>query len=115
MPFSDVEVRDHEAALTPFLEKRRPPEPVRDQVDLDYRIEDQTITIFERRALWQSGGETVESPVAKIKYARKHGLWKLYWYMSDMRWHAYEPHPEAESLEEALHIVDADEHGCFWG
>ncbi len=32
-----------------------------------------------------------------------------------MRWHAYEPHPEAESLEEALHIVDADEHGCFWG
>ncbi len=62
MPFSDVEVRDHEAALTPFLEKRRPPEPVRDQVDLDYRIEDQTITIFERRALWQSGGETVESP-----------------------------------------------------
>lgn len=53
--------------------------------------------------------------MAKIKYARKHGLWKLYWYMSDMRWHAYEPHPEAESLEEALHIVDADEHGCFWG
>jgi hypothetical protein len=29
--------------------------------------------------------------------------------------HPYDPCPETGSLEERLHLVNKDEHGCFWG
>lgn len=115
MAFSENELREHEAALDAFLEKRRPPEHVRDQVDVDYRIEGQSIVIFERRALWTEPGRTVEVPIAKTTYVRTQDTWKVYWQRRDRRWHGYEPQPEVDSLADFLAVVDADRHSCFWG
>ncbi|MGD2143327.1 MAG: DUF3024 domain-containing protein [Anaerolineae bacterium] len=115
MAFSESELRKHEAVLDAFLEKRRPPEHLRDKLDVDYRIHRQSIVIFERRAAWNRPGETIETPVAKTTYVRTQNEWRVYWQRSDLKWHGYEPRPEVDSLLDFLKVVDTDEYGCFWG
>lgn len=115
MAFSEDERRKHGAALDEFKERRRPPEHVRDQVDLDYRIEGQSVVIFERRAAPRDPDKSIEVPVAKTTYVRTEDEWKVYWRRSDLKWHAYDPLPRVGSLAEFLQVVDADAHGCFWG
>jgi hypothetical protein len=45
--------------------------------------------------------------------ARK--IWKIYWKRADLKWHRYDPHPEAANLAEALRIIDEDACCCFFG
>ena len=115
MAFTEKELRKHREALDAFLEKRRPPEEVRDRVDVDYRIEGQSVVIVERRMVPFDPEKMIEIPVAKTTYVRSQDTWRVYWRRSDHKWHGYEPQPEADSLAEALQIVDADRHACFWG
>jgi hypothetical protein len=34
---------------------------------------------------------------------------------TDLKWHRYEPTPEAVDLEGFLAIVEDDHYGCFYG
>lgn len=115
MTFSESERQEHETVLDAFLKRRRPPEQLRDRVDVGYRIEGQSVEIFEIRALWTDAGKTIESPVAKATYVRTQDRWRVYWQPSDRKWHSYEPRPEVDSLAEFLDVVDVDPHACFWG
>jgi predicted transcriptional regulator with HTH domain len=53
--------------------------------------------------------------VAKFKYVRKEGVWKLYWMRRDLKWHLYEMPPRAKTLEVLVREVDSDPHGAFFG
>lgn len=115
MAISEFETRRCEKLVGAFIEKHRPPPHVRNQLDLAYRISDQSIEIFEMRPLWNKPEQKIESMVAKTTYVKKSGSWKVYWQRSDMNWHSYTPVPEVGSLEEFLALVEKDEHGCFFG
>jgi hypothetical protein len=56
-----------------------------------------------------------ESAIAKATYNRRRKTWKIFWQRADMRWHGYQPHLEADCIEEFLYVVDKDDHGCFFG
>ena len=115
MALTAQQTADIEAAMTDFLARRRPPEHLRDKVDLAWRIEGQSVVIFEIRPFWRDPSHKIEGPVAKATYVRKANRWRIYWQRADLKWHGYEPHPEAVFFEEFLALVDEDEHGCFWG
>ncbi len=115
MAFTENELQEHKKALDAFLEKRRPPEKVRDRVDLAYRIEGQSVVIFERRMLPFDPQKMVEVPVAKTTYVRSQDTWRVYWQPRDRKWHGYEPQPEVDSLGDFLDVVDRDRTACFWG
>ncbi|EUD12425.1 hypothetical protein HMPREF1563_3365, partial [Providencia alcalifaciens 205/92] len=51
MAFNDIELANIEKCMEFFLEKRRPAEHLRDELDLQYRIEDDSVVIFEVRQL----------------------------------------------------------------
>ncbi len=51
MQFDERELSQHRKLVEDFIERRRPPEHLRDKVDLAFRIENQNIFIFERRAV----------------------------------------------------------------
>ena len=34
---------------------------------------------------------------------------------ADLRWHRYDPEPEAGRIEDVLNILNRDEYGCFYG
>ena len=115
MAISEFEIKRCEKLVGAYIEKHRPPPHVRNQVDLGYRISDQSIEIFEIRPLWKKPDKKIEEMVAKTTYVKKSGLWKVYWQRSDMKWHSYVPTTEVNSLEEFLALVEKDEHGCFYG
>jgi Protein of unknown function (DUF3024) len=115
MAFSDTERLDIERMIDSFLDKRRPPVEIRNEVDLGCRIDRYCVEVFELRPMWRNPEETIESPVAKATYVRKTGLWKVFWMRGDLKWHRYDPSPAVGSLDRFFMIVDADENHCFFG
>lgn len=102
-------------ALEAFLDKRRPSEDIRAKLDYDYKIENQSIILFEVRPHWQKKDERVVSPVAKTTWVKAKNYWKIYWMRANLKWHIYEPVPYVDTIEEFLSLVDEDAYGCFWG
>lgn len=115
MAISEFETKRCEKELEKFLSVRRPPPHIRDQVDLTYRIENQSVEIFEIRPQWDNPARKIEIPIAKSTYVKKSGLWKIYWQRQDLKWHGYDPAPSVKSFEEFLAIVSEDALGCFFG
>jgi len=113
--FSDFERKKAEIETDRFVQSKRPPENIRDQLDLGYRVENQSVYLFEIRPCWDKPQETMECPVAKATYSRAQEIWKIYWQRSDLKWHRYDPIPEVDQLCDFLELVDEDTHACFWG
>jgi hypothetical protein len=98
-----------------FIERKRPPEDLRDKLDLSYKIEDQSIIVYEIRPCWNKPGYKLESPVAKCTLVKAKKYWKVFCFRSDLKWHSYAPVPSVGSLRDFTRLIDADEHHCFWG
>jgi spore coat polysaccharide biosynthesis protein SpsF (cytidylyltransferase family) len=115
MAFSEFETTKFEKVVDSFIQKRRPPPHIRNELDLGFRIKGQSVEIFEIRPLWQNPKEKMEEPVAKATYVKTQRVWKVYWQRADLKWHRYDPDPEVQTLDEFLAVVDRDEYACFFG
>lgn len=76
MAFTPQQLADIEAAMADFLTKRRPPEEIRDKLDLAWRIEQQSVVIFSIRPFWRDESRKIDEPIAKATYLRKTHRWK---------------------------------------
>lgn len=115
MALSEFETKKIEKTVSAFIEKRRPPAYMRDQMDLGFRVSKQSVELFEIRPLWANPAEKIEEAVAKATWVKSTQKWKIYWQRADLKWHRYDPDPEVDTLEEFLTIVDKDEYACFFG
>ncbi len=111
MSLNEFEQKLIKEEMAKFLLKRRPPVHVRKKVDLQYRLKDQSVIIFELRPKWNTP-EIVESPVAKATYVRSQNVWKIYHMPSDLQWHIFD---EVDSFYDFIKAVDEDQDACFWG
>ena len=101
--------------LENFIELKRPPVDMRRDLDLAYRIDNQSVMIFSIRPYWMDKSKTMEEPIAKITWVHTQQIWKIFWMRSDGRWHGYEPLLHVDTIEEALQVIIDDKLGCFWG
>lgn len=101
--------------LENFLEKVRPDESIRDDLDITYKILNQTVVIYEQRPKLDNPEEITESEIAKTTFVKSQNHWKIYWLRGNLKWYAYEPKPTVKKLNEFLAIVIEDKYGCFWG
>ena len=115
MAFTLEQIASIESAMADFLTKHRPPAEIRDKVDLGWRIEKQSVVIFNIRPFLRDENQKIEEPAAKATYNGKTNRWKIYWMRADLKWHSYPPYPEAVFFDEFLSVVDEDENCCFWG
>lgn len=67
MTISEFEIKRYEKIVGQFIEKRRPPAHVRNQVDLAFRIEGQSVIIFEIRENGALGEKTAAKPPLQLK------------------------------------------------
>ena len=115
MAFTDRQLKTYEAQVAQYVETKRPREEIRDQLDIAYRIEGQSVVIFEIRPRFQHPDQKVEEPVAKATYVATRRRWRVFWMRADCKWHAYPPKPTVRSLAAFLRLVEDDPHCCFWG
>ena len=115
MAFSEFELKRYGKVIEDFLVVHRPPVELRAQVDISYRIDGQSIEIFELRPVWNDPTKITECSIAKATYVKSKNEWKIYWMKSDFKWHSYEPVPLVKELSSFTEIVAADEYSCFWG
>lgn len=115
MAISEFEIRKCEKEIEAFMKVRRPPAHIRNELDLDYRIDGQSVEIFEIRPQWRNPSQKIEIPVAKATFVKSQKCWKIFWQRSDLKWHGYDPTPKVKSFAEFLNIVAKDEHACFFG
>ncbi len=115
MAISEFEIKRVENIMDGYLARTRPPVHIRNELDIGYRIENQSVELFEIRPAFKDSSEKIERANAKATYVKRGGIWSIYWMRADLKWHRYEPVPEADSLEEFLSVIEDDHHGCFYG
>lgn len=98
-----------------FLSKKRPPEHIRKQLDIGYKIENQSIIVFEIRPQWNKPEVILEYPFAKTTYVKANNHWNVFWMRADLKWHSYSPKPTVKNLKEFTKLVEEDKHHCFFG
>jgi len=112
---SEFEVKRCEREVEKFMQKRRPPAHIRNKLDLGYRIDNQSVELFEIRPESRNPDKKMEIPFAKATYVKSQKHWKIYWQRQDLKWHSYAPTPEVKLCEDFLAIVSEDAHACFFG
>jgi hypothetical protein len=115
MPLPSPQLQEALQAVGAFLQKRRPPEHIRAKLDMRADINNNEVIIRTLRPYFMDANQIIESPFARAKWVGTRKVWRLYWMRSDLKWHAYQPFPEAATLGEVLAEVDRDPHGCFFG
>jgi len=113
--YSELDRKRIERDVAKVMERQRPPPHIRPELDLDYRVDRQSVEIFEVRPRWDNPAEKMEHPVAKAKFVRSQNVWRVFWMRRDLKWHAYEPNAAVSSLESFLSVVERDEYCCFFG
>ena len=111
-PFQTLDVIE---IMEQFLERNRPPDHIRKDLDLGYRIDmdNQQVIIFEIRPAYQNPSEIREHDFAKAAYVKSRDRWKIYW-MRSSGWYPYKP-AEMKTLEAFVKEVEDDPAGCFNG
>lgn len=102
-------------ALENYIEKIRPEEALRDKVDVAYKIENQSIIIFEIRPSFLQPKQKIESQVAKATFVNAKDYYKVFWKRSDLKWHSYQPLPTVKTIRDFIQAIEEDKYGCFWG
>lgn len=113
MAFSIEEDQLLHKAMDAFINKNRPKPEIRDQLDIAYKIYDQSIEIFEIRK--NMDNKIINCSIAKTTFNRSTNKWKIYWQRSDLKWHGYQPNLEVTSINKFIKIVEEDKLCCFWG
>lgn len=115
MSFDDLQKRRIENAAAQFMSKNRPLPEIRSQVDFGYKVTGLSVELFEIRPRWKDPDTIMEIPFAKSTFVKSRNKWKIFWHRADMKWHGYEPHPEAQTIEEFFNVVNEDALCCFFG
>jgi hypothetical protein len=114
MPVTPLQTLDVIEVMENFLQRKRPPEHIRPQLDIAYKIENQSVVIYEVRPDWRTPGKINHFPVAKATWVKAKSLWKVFWQRANGQWYAYNP-PTVTHLADFASLVETDSHGCFWG
>jgi len=105
----------NEVKIQKFINEIRPPVEIRNELDIGYTFENNSLEIFEIRPRFNNPEEKIQSPVAKAKYVKTQRVWVIYWMRASGKWERYEPSSEVNELSSFFEMLMDDKHGCFWG
>ncbi|NCP84343.1 MAG: DUF3024 domain-containing protein [Bacteroidetes bacterium] len=91
MPISDTQLLEIIHVGETFLEKRRSPEELRNQIDIGYRIDGQYVFIYETRPKWTNPSDFKERDIAKVTFVQTQNVWNVFWMNSNLKWIGYKP------------------------
>ena len=114
MPISEFERKRVSGILTRYCDETVPSH-VRDQVQLRFGFDGNSVILHEYRPPWDGRGDWNEIPVAKFRYFVGRQEWALYSRDRNLRWRSYDLIAPSAVFEDLLTEVEADPTGIFWG
>ncbi|HIP44540.1 MAG TPA: DUF3024 domain-containing protein [Sulfurospirillum arcachonense] len=101
--------------LEKFCSMRIPLE-VQDQIKMDYSIEENVVTLIEKRPRWDDHAtEWTQMHIAYMIYDKPTMRWQLYWIRGNGKKVLYDDLPPQNDLQKCIDEIDADPLGTFWG
>ena len=89
---------------------------LKQSVDYDYEIDGQAVTISEVRPAWRGApGEVTHMPVARFRFIKVTGFWRIFCICTSGKFQTYVPIFEVNDLVDALDVIESDQYGCFFG
>jgi Protein of unknown function (DUF3024) len=114
LAFSEFELKRIETVVGPFC-VRRSPTHARHQVRTEYRVKGHDVLVIEVRTVWDDPSRWMDHGIAKLRFNRKAGEWRLFWQRASLKWEPYEPLTSSRELAVLVEGIDRDPHGCFFG
>ena len=115
MPFNLAKSVDIIEVMENYVERARPPQRIRNELDIGYKIDNQSIILLEIRPSFHSPTKLNESAYAKATYVKSENKWKVYWMRANLKWTLYEPQAKVKSLKDFIKLVEEDKYHCFKG
>ena len=115
MAFNELELKRIDNCVGGLCRERTHPE-YRAELEFVYEIEGHSVSIYEVRPDWQDASKKTKMGVARFRYTRARGEWRLYWMRRDLKWHLYDPDVSiSRQLEPLVDVVAKDRSGAFFG
>jgi hypothetical protein len=114
VPFSELDLERIDRTVGDLCRRRSPPEH-RHQVRIEYRVTRHEVLIYETRPAFRDASRWTEGGIAKLRFVRTAGEWRLFWQRASLKWQSYEPVPSSRDLRDLVAEVDRDPYGCFFG
>ncbi len=114
MSFAELEIKRIDATVGELC-RRRSPSRFRDQLRIEYRVSRHDVLIYETRPAFRDPSQWTQHGVAKLRFVRSAGEWRLFWHRANLRWQSYEPLASSPDLKDLVTEVDRDPYGCFFG
>lgn len=74
MAFNELERKRIEKTVDRFIQAHRPPPHIRPKLDLGFRLQGQSVELFEIRPVWDKPSQKMESPFRTWLETRMPGL-----------------------------------------
>ena len=114
MAFAELDLKRIDRTVGSLCRRKSPPEH-RQEVRIEYRIHGHEVLIYETRPPFHDPAHWTEHGVAKLRFVRTAGEWRLFWQRASLKWQSYEPFASSRDLGELVAEVERDPHGCFFG
>ena len=115
MGLTNEQIQTIKKEAAKYLYHNRPPIEIRDELDLGFRIDGQSVFVFEIRPKFMVPNEKTELKVAKTTFVQSANHWKVFWLRGDLKWYPYEPCPHVPSISAFFDLIQEDSLSCFFG
>jgi len=114
MSLTPAQIEEVKQAAAKFMYNNRPPEDIRPKL-VGYRIDGQSVYVFEIRPQWDKPEIIQEYDVAKTTYIKSKSYWKTFWLRANLKWYLYPPRPYVKNISEFFDEVENEPAACFFG
>ncbi len=114
MAFTELDLQQIVRTIGAFCRRKCPPH-LRDQVRIEYHVTRHDVLVYETRPAFRDPSHWVEHGVAKLRFVRSAGEWRLFWQRASLKWQSYEPLASSRDINDLLIEINRDPHGCFFG
>lgn len=114
MELPEVTKKLVENSLGSFCEHRVPPH-ARKQVRLSFGFQDEIVTLFEERVVYNDATRWTKMPIAQFHFNLEDKTWSLFYSDRHEKWHHYDRVKPSRTFNHLLKEVENDPTHIFWG
>lgn len=112
MPLPQLLKKQAEKLLAEYC-RSRVPTWLKEELRLDFKIEDDSATIHQERRTCQGSCEWFRLPLAQFRYSKELNQWSLH-HHDNGKWRLYLNINPSLDLSKLIKAVDDDPMGFFW-